>query len=235
MDTRWTPLADTKRAARAAIAPIAPGTIPMAKAKWLRGHEWMIIEVTGYCAGSNVSLDEIEQALRSLPGVYDTCQVIDGHFGRERDLRKQVRALMPVTPNVTERPVWPHVQLKRNMMPGQRLRADESKAPPKVLNWRDRLWTAIGKAAGPLGLLALVEQLEREQADLDPDSRQRMVELLQEQIVIRQRMIAALGHDVTPAVTARLCACGCGNKIPSLRPEARYFNGACRVRAHRAR
>jgi hypothetical protein len=41
-------------------------------------------------------------------------------------------------------------------------------------------------------------------------------------------------HPVTPAVTARLCACGCGRPVTSPRPEAKYATGACRVRAHRA-
>jgi hypothetical protein len=35
-------------------------------------------------------------------------------------------------------------------------------------------------------------------------------------------------------VTGRSCACGCGQPVTSLRPEARYATGACRVRAHRA-
>ena len=39
---------------------------------------------------------------------------------------------------------------------------------------------------------------------------------------------------VTPAVTERPCACGCGRSVTSPRPEARYATGACRVRAHRA-
>jgi hypothetical protein len=40
--------------------------------------------------------------------------------------------------------------------------------------------------------------------------------------------------DVTPSVTVRACACGCGQPVTSPRPEARYATGACRVRAHRA-
>jgi hypothetical protein len=41
--------------------------------------------------------------------------------------------------------------------------------------------------------------------------------------------------SVTPPVTGRLCACGCGQPVTSPRPEAKYATGACRVRAHRER
>lgn len=33
----------------------------------------------------------------------------------------------------------------------------------------------------------------------------------------------------------RVCACGCGGSLDGRRASARYFDGACRVRAHRAR
>ena len=39
----------------------------------------------------------------------------------------------------------------------------------------------------------------------------------------------------TPAVTKRVCVCGCGRPVSSPRPEAKYATGACRVRAHRAK
>jgi len=39
---------------------------------------------------------------------------------------------------------------------------------------------------------------------------------------------------VTADVT-RACACGCGQRVLSSRPEARYASNACRVRAHRSR
>lgn len=47
--------------------------------------------------------------------------------------------------------------------------------------------------------------------------------------------LARSGYEVTPDVTARSCACGCGQPVISPRPEARYATGACRVRAHRNR
>jgi hypothetical protein len=34
---------------------------------------------------------------------------------------------------------------------------------------------------------------------------------------------------------ARVCACGCGSSLEGRRENAHYFDGACRVRAHRAR
>jgi hypothetical protein len=44
-----------------------------------------------------------------------------------------------------------------------------------------------------------------------------------------------LKNPVTPPVSDRLCACGCGQPVTSPRPEARYATPACRVRAHRDR
>ena len=44
------------------------------------------------------------------------------------------------------------------------------------------------------------------------------------------------GQPVTPtppAVTAKLCACGCGKPVSGARSDAQYATGACRVRAHR--
>jgi hypothetical protein len=35
--------------------------------------------------------------------------------------------------------------------------------------------------------------------------------------------------------SARVCACGCGRSLEGRRANAVYFDGACRVRAHRAR
>jgi hypothetical protein len=40
--------------------------------------------------------------------------------------------------------------------------------------------------------------------------------------------------SVTPAVTGRLCACGCGRPVAGHRADAKYASAACRVRAHRA-
>lgn len=38
---------------------------------------------------------------------------------------------------------------------------------------------------------------------------------------------------VTPAVTGRACACGCGSPVISTHPQARYAGPACRKRANR--
>lgn len=42
------------------------------------------------------------------------------------------------------------------------------------------------------------------------------------------------GREVRAGVR-RLCECGCGRTLEDRRVGARYFDGACRVRAHRAR
>jgi hypothetical protein len=60
-------------------------------------------------------------------------------------------------------------------------------------------------------------------------------ELIRELMVTRALLRRAAARLVTPAVTDRLCACGCGRPVTSARPEARYATGACRVRAHRER
>ena len=36
------------------------------------------------------------------------------------------------------------------------------------------------------------------------------------------------------SAAVRVCACGCGASLEGRRANARYFDGACRVRAHRA-
>jgi hypothetical protein len=59
-----------------------------------------------------------------------------------------------------------------------------------------------------------------------------LVPLLNQAVDLLRRLNHA---PVTPAVTGRLCACGCGQPITSARPEAKYASGACRVRAHRTR
>lgn len=71
------------------------------------------------------------------------------------------------------------------MSPGQWLKSDEPKAPPKAVNWHTRLWDVV----------ATGQQVRKtaEELELDPDTSAlatgdltKMVELLQEQILDRQ-------------------------------------------------
>jgi hypothetical protein len=72
--------------------------------KWLRGHKGAVADLAAFNLGE-ISLDDIERVLKTLPGVYETRQIpYDGRLGLERDLRPQVRALMQVAGSA--RPSW---------------------------------------------------------------------------------------------------------------------------------
>lgn len=47
------------------------------------------------------------------------------------------------------------------------------------------------------------------------------------------RPVTDVTDAVTPAVTGRQCACGCGQPVISTHPAARYAGPACRKRANR--
>jgi len=77
------------------------------------------------------------------------------------------------------------------MVPGQTLRSDEPKPPPKRADWTGRLWEAVGKAAGPISLENLTEQLAGQpiqDVDVKADDLTRMADLLQAQIRHRQEL-----------------------------------------------
>jgi hypothetical protein len=60
-------------------------------AAWSAHH----YRIHAYFASSGVPLGPLEDALREVPGVYETHQVgLDGRFGHLRDLRIQVIALI---------------------------------------------------------------------------------------------------------------------------------------------
>ena len=66
-------------------------------ANWLHGHSDQVIEITVASFLGTDPLDPIEQMLARLPGVYRIARITGGSFGRKRELRRQVRALMAVT------------------------------------------------------------------------------------------------------------------------------------------
>lgn len=62
---------------------------------WLRGHEHFAMEITIFpFATIPELLDRAERVLAALPNVYRLTRIMNGRFGRERDLRWQVRALV---------------------------------------------------------------------------------------------------------------------------------------------
>jgi hypothetical protein len=72
--------------------------------QWLRGHEHAVMEVTVFpLATVPAQLDHAEQVITGLPNVYRTVRITDGMFGRERDLRWQVRALVAMHALALER------------------------------------------------------------------------------------------------------------------------------------
>jgi hypothetical protein len=72
--------------------------------QWLRGHEHAAMEVTVFPLATDPDqLDHAEQVLAALPNVYRTLRITDGKFGRARDLRWQVRALVAMNALALER------------------------------------------------------------------------------------------------------------------------------------
>jgi ParB family chromosome partitioning protein len=72
-----------------------------------------------------------------------------------------------------------------SMMPGQRLRSDEPKAPPKRVDWRARLWDVVGNGKT---IRKTAEELEVEQdtSDIPSEEINAMRDRLQEQIRDRE-------------------------------------------------
>jgi hypothetical protein len=65
--------------------------------KWLRGHERAVMEITLFPYATDLEqLDHAERVLAALPNVYRSVRITNGAFGRERDLRWQVRALVAI-------------------------------------------------------------------------------------------------------------------------------------------
>jgi ParB family transcriptional regulator, chromosome partitioning protein len=73
------------------------------------------------------------------------------------------------------------------MAPGQRLKSDEPKAPPKVVSWNDRLWKVIGAGGIPQDIAAELE-LDPDTSSLSDDDITGMAKMLQGQIADRQRL-----------------------------------------------
>jgi hypothetical protein len=74
--------------------------------QWLCGHEQAVAEIIVFplFTGDQAALAAMETALAALPGVYRRVQITSGmKFGRERDLRPQVRALMALNSVAFER------------------------------------------------------------------------------------------------------------------------------------
>src|SRR5262245_19952965 len=73
--------------------------------QWLRGHEQTVAEITVFplITGDKAALAAMESTLAALPGVYRVARITGGIFGRNRDLRPQVRALMAMNPVAFER------------------------------------------------------------------------------------------------------------------------------------
>jgi len=71
---------------------------------WLRTHEYDVMEVTIFpFATDKAKLDYAERVLAALPNVYRLVRITKGRFGRQRDLRWQVRALVAMHSFALER------------------------------------------------------------------------------------------------------------------------------------
>jgi hypothetical protein len=71
------------------------------------------------------------------------------------------------------------------MSPGQRLRSDEPKAPPKTISWHDRLWDVVGTGR-QIRSTAEELELDPDTSALSADDIKTMAELLMDQIKDRQ-------------------------------------------------
>src|SRR5215471_5784926 len=62
---------------------------------WLRGHEYAAMQIIVFpLATDHEQLNHAEHVLAGLPNVYRLVRITDGRFGRDRNLRWQVRALV---------------------------------------------------------------------------------------------------------------------------------------------
>jgi hypothetical protein len=98
MTVQWYSLADAKRMLEWKVSALPSDMGWFVLTRWLRGHEWAVIEVIAAPFFTGDRLDLVEQMLAKLPGVYRIARLDrGGKFGRERgDKRRQVRALMAV-------------------------------------------------------------------------------------------------------------------------------------------
>jgi hypothetical protein len=88
-------LAQLKRAVEARLSAHIPSYNLGVLVQWLRGHEQAVAEITAFTLGPDrAALDVMENVLAALPLVYRTVQITEGRFGHQRDLRRQVRALI---------------------------------------------------------------------------------------------------------------------------------------------
>jgi hypothetical protein len=97
-------LAQLKRAVEARLSAHIPSYNLAVLTQWLRGHEHYVAEITAFTlAADRAALDVMETVLAALPLVYRTVRITEGRFGRKRDLRWQVRALMAMNSFAFER------------------------------------------------------------------------------------------------------------------------------------
>jgi hypothetical protein len=113
-EKRWTPLDDIRDDVQHKLfgyrgwMEAGGGQVQV---KWLTGHRDAVADIAAYSLDGG--FDDIEAALKAVDGVYETRLIpYDGRLGRERHLRKQVRALMR-TDGLDGRPTWPHTPQPR--------------------------------------------------------------------------------------------------------------------------
>ena len=79
---------------------------------------------------------------------------------------------------------------RKNMLPGQTLKSDEPKPPPKPTDWTTQVWEVITKSTGHRALVKLTEELEvaTDTDTINSKDIDSWAELLQTQIRRRQNL-----------------------------------------------
>jgi ParB family chromosome partitioning protein len=103
----------------------------------------------------------------------------------KQELRKMEKATSGAQPALERVRQEKKKATQAAMMPGQRLRSDEPKAPPKRTDWRARLWDVVGNGKA---IRKTAEELEVEQdtSDVPTEDIDAMRDRLQEQIRDRE-------------------------------------------------
>lgn len=139
----------------------------------------MAAKAVGYGRETMRQVQEIRETAE------DTSQPALVRETAKQEYRKLRDSVSPVQPAFERVRQEKRKATQAAMMPGQRLRSDEPKAPPKRVDWRARLWDVVGNGKT---IRKTAEELEVEQdtSDVPNEDISAMRDLLQEQIRDRE-------------------------------------------------
>lgn len=151
--------------------------------RFRRGPSWEASDKAAKALGTNrttmAEVREIREAAEDETQPESVRQVAQEELGK---LAKSTRGASPALEKVRRE----KRQATRDAMsPGQWLKSDEPKAQPKATTWHTRLWNVVGTGK-EIRKTAEELDVEPDTSSLDGDDIDRMMKLLQEQIVDRQ-------------------------------------------------